>query len=71
MPDGSGEFFTPENLKKWAIDLANSCGGARVVKSPLHLDKANPVKANKLLEQFAVEYNNMVVSTNEESKEEE
>lgn len=71
MPNGSGGFFTPENLKEWAINLANACGGARVVKSPLHLDKANPVKANKLLEQFAVEYNNMVMSTNGENEEEE
>ena len=70
MPDGSGGFFTPENLKKWAIDLANSCGGAQVSKTRV-LVKPNPLKANKLLEQFAVEYNNMVVSTNGENKEEE
>ena len=69
MPDGSGGFFNPENLKKWAIDLANSCGGAQVSKTRV-LVKANPLKANKLLEQFAVEYNNMVVSTNEENEEE-
>lgn len=70
MPDGSGGFFTPQNLKKWAIDLANSCGGAQVSKTRV-LVKANPVKANKLLEQFAVEYNNMVASTSGENEEEE
>mgnify|MGYP001221002538 CR=1 FL=1 len=70
MPDGSGGFFTPENLKKWSIDLANSCGGARVIKSKV-LVKANPIKANALLEQFAVEYNKQVQNMNSEGKEEE
>lgn len=70
MPEGKGGFFTPENLKKWSIDLSNACGGARVIKSKV-LDKPNPAKANMLLEQFAVAYNEQLVITNDEGKEEE
>jgi hypothetical protein len=70
MAKGSGDFFTPENLKKWAIELSNACGGAKVIKSRI-LVKPSPIKANELLDKFAVAYNNAVTNANEESKEEE
>ena len=70
MPNGKEGFFTPENLKKWSMDLSNACGGAIVIKSKV-LRKPEPRVANMLLEEFVVAYNEQLVIMNEESKEEE
>jgi|DEB0MinimDraft_6_1074348.scaffolds.fasta_scaffold03611_11 hypothetical protein len=59
-------FSTPQELKQWAIELANACGGAKVYKSKI-LAKANPEQANKLLERFAVDYNDQVVQASKET----
>ena len=59
-------FSTPQELKQWAIELANACGGAKVYKSKI-LAKANPEQANKLLERFAVDYNDQVVQASQET----
>lgn len=70
MPNGKGEFFTPENLKKWSMDLSNACGGAIVIKSKV-LRKPEPRVANRLLEEFAVAYNEQLQIMDDENKEEE
>jgi len=70
MPNGKGGFFTPENLKKWSMDLSNACGGAMVIKSSV-LRKPQPRVANRLLEEFAVAYNEQLQIMDDEDKEEE
>ena len=50
-------FEEPKELKKWAINLANACGGQEVTQTSIKLNKHNVLKVDKLLEQFAVDYN--------------
>ena len=50
-------FSEPKELKKWAIALANACGGQEVSQSSIKLNKHNVAKVDSLLEQFAVDYN--------------
>ena len=50
-------FEEPKQLKKWAIDLANACGGQEVTQTSIKLNKHSVQKVDKLLEQFAVDYN--------------
>jgi len=58
MPGGKENIFKePRLLKKWAIDLANACGGQEVTQTSIKLNKHNVPKVDKLLEQFAVDYN--------------
>ena len=58
MPGGKENIFKePRLLKRWAIDLANACGGQEVTQTSIKLNKHNVPKVDKLLEQFAVDYN--------------
>ena len=58
MPGGKENIFKePRLLKRWAIDLANACGGQEVTQTSIKLNKHNIPKVDKLLEQFAVDYN--------------
>ena len=58
MPGGKENIFKePRLLKRWAIDLANACGGQEVTQTSIKLNKHNVPKVYKLLEQFAVDYN--------------
>ena len=50
-------FEEPKQLKKWAIDLANASGGQEVTQTSIKLNKHSVQKVDKLLEQFAVDYN--------------
>ena len=50
-------FKEQKELKKWAINLANACGGQEVTQTSIKLNKHNIPKVDKLLEQFAVDYN--------------
>ena len=50
-------FSEPKELKKWAIDLANACGGQEVTQKSIKLNKHSVAKVDKLLEQFAIDYN--------------
>ena len=70
-------FSEPKELKKWAIALANACGGQEVSQSSIKLNKHNVAKVDSLLEQFAVDYNfhmqimNEVRAEQDKNKEEE
>ncbi len=58
-------FEEPKQLKKWAIDLANACGGQEVTQTSIKLNKHSVQKVDKLLEQFAVDYNFYMQMMNE------
>jgi len=42
-------FESPKELKKWAIKLANACGGQRVEKT-LIMTKVNPQRVTELMD---------------------
>jgi len=41
-------FSEPKELKKWAIDLANACGGQEVTQTSIKLNKHSVAKVDKL-----------------------
>jgi|TARA_R110000796_G_scaffold215995_3_gene332060 hypothetical protein len=49
-------FREPKALKKWAIQLANACGGQEVSTSPL-LTTLNTNKIKDLLDVFVEDHN--------------
>jgi hypothetical protein len=64
-------FDEPKELKKWAIKLANACGGQRVEKT-LVMTKVNPQRVSELMDEFVNDHNeNTIKIANELEKEEE
>lgn len=66
-------FSEPKALKKWAISLANACGGQEVRTTPL-MTKVNPNKIATLMDKFVEDHNENVIKVAEEldkQKEEE
>lgn len=59
MPNDGINFRDPASIKNWAIQLANACGGSKIMFG--NIKKPNPTKANALLEQFAVAYNTQLI----------
>jgi hypothetical protein len=59
MPNDGIDFRDPASIKNWAIQLANACGGSKIMFG--NIKKPNPTKANALLEQFAVAYNTQLI----------
>lgn len=49
-------FDEPRELKKWAIKLANACGGQQVSTSPI-LTKLNTKRIGELLDEFVNDHN--------------
>tara|TARA_B100000965_G_C19507894_1_gene720575 strand:- start:100 stop:324 length:225 start_codon:yes stop_codon:yes gene_type:complete len=64
-------FSEPKELKKWAIALANACGGQEVSQSSIKLNRHNVVKVDELLQQFAVDYNFQMQVMNEVREEQD
>tara|TARA_Y100001938_G_scaffold113681_1_gene156080 strand:- start:1888 stop:2118 length:231 start_codon:yes stop_codon:yes gene_type:complete len=64
-------FSEPKELKKWAIDLANACGGQEVTQTSIKLNKHSVAKVDKLLEQFAIDYNFHMQMMNEVREEQD
>jgi|TARA_R100001443_G_scaffold116393_2_gene136687 hypothetical protein len=66
-------FSEPKALKKWAINLANACGGQEVQQTSIKLNKYDVHTIDKLIEQFVVDFNFNMQTMNEvrESLEEE
>jgi len=44
-------------MKKWAIAMANACGGQEVSWTSLKLNNHNPLKVQQLTTQFVEDYN--------------
>ena len=59
MPNDGINFRDPASIKNWAIELANACGGSKIMFG--NIKKPIPTKANALLEQFAVAYNTQLI----------
>lgn len=49
-------FKEPKELKKWAIKLANACGGQQVSTTPI-LTKLNTQRIGELLDEFVMYHN--------------
>jgi len=68
----SNIFSTPKELKTWAINLANACGGQKVEKSKI-LTRINMPRVNELLGQFEKDHTVMIINqqqTQEKGEEE-
>ena len=59
-------FSETKELKKWAINLANACGGQEVSQTSIKLNKHNIAKVDNLIEQFVVDFNFNMQQANEE-----
>ena len=60
-------FGEPNYLKKWAIQLANACGG-QTVERTLVIKETNVSKVDELIEQFVKDHNDMVIQIHEVEK---
>jgi hypothetical protein len=54
-------FTSQKEMKKWAVAMANACGGQEVSQTSLKLNKHRPDKVQKLTEQFVTDYNTMML----------
>jgi len=62
-------FESPKELKKWAIKLANACGGQRVEKT-LIMTKVNPQRVTELMDEFVESHNENTIQILNEMEEE-
>ena len=58
-------FSEPKVLKKWAINLANACGGQEVTQTSIKLNKYDVHKIDRLVEQFVIDFNFNMQTMNE------
>ncbi len=62
-------FDEPKELKKWAIKLANACGGQRVEKT-LVMTKVNPQRVSELMDEFVNDHNENTIKIAKQMEEE-
>jgi hypothetical protein len=62
-------FDEPKELKKWAIKLANACGGQRVEKT-LVMTKVNPQRVAELMDEFVKDHNENTIKIAKQMEEE-
>ncbi|MDC3399507.1 hypothetical protein OAY22_03035 [Acidimicrobiia bacterium] len=62
-------FNEPKELKKWAIKLANACGGQRVEKT-LVMTKVNPQRIIELMDEFVKDHNENTIKIAKQMEEE-
>ena len=53
-------FTSQKEMKKWAIAMANACGGQEVSQTSIKLNKTNPKKVEDLTTKFVTDYNEMM-----------
>ena len=53
-------FTSQKEMKKWAIAMANACGGQEVSQTSIKLNKTNPKKVEDLTIKFVTDYNDMM-----------
>tara|TARA_R100000742_G_C4268218_1_gene86560 strand:+ start:104 stop:310 length:207 start_codon:yes stop_codon:yes gene_type:complete len=56
-------FIERKEMKKWAVAMANACGGQEVSQTSIKLSKINPKKVQELTEKFVNDYNEMMYSS--------
>tara|TARA_B100001939_G_scaffold57225_2_gene46392 strand:+ start:62 stop:271 length:210 start_codon:yes stop_codon:yes gene_type:complete len=64
-------FTSQKELKKWAIAMANACGGQEVSQTSIKLNKPNAKKIESLTKQFVENYNEMMMTAIELASKEE
>lgn len=64
-------FTSQKDLKKWAIAMANACGGQEVSQTSIKLNKPNAKKIESLTKQFVENYNEMMMTAIELANKEE
>ena len=64
-------FTSQKDLKKWAIAMANACGGQEVSQTSIKLNKSNAKKIETLTKQFVENYNEMMMTAIELASKEE
>lgn len=69
MPDNKNIFSEPKLLQKWAIQLANACGGMQVEKTMI-IKKTNPEKIAALMDKFVLDHNENTIALLEKMEEE-
>jgi len=62
-------FNEPKELKRWAIKLANACGGQRVEKT-LVMTKVNPQRITELMDEFVKDHNENTIKIAKQMEEE-
>tara|TARA_Y100000389_G_scaffold3186_1_gene3102 strand:+ start:349 stop:549 length:201 start_codon:yes stop_codon:yes gene_type:complete len=62
-------FDEPKELKKWAIKLANACGGQRVEKT-LVMTKINAQRVSELMDEFVNDHNENTIKIAKQMEEE-
>ena len=50
-------FTSQKEMKKWAVAMANACGGQEVSQTSIKLNKLNPKKVEDLTTKFITDYN--------------
>ena len=58
-------FSEPKELKKWAIKLANACGGQKVEKT-LVMTSINPQRITELMDEFVQDHNENTIKLAQE-----
>jgi len=53
-------FTSQKEMKKWAVAMANACGGQEVSQTSIKLNKTNPKKVQDLTTKFITDYNEMM-----------
>jgi hypothetical protein len=66
---GMSIFSEPKQLKKWAIQLANACGGQTVEKT-LIVKPLDMKKLNSLLDEFVISFDETIKSRDANAEEE-
>jgi len=64
-------FTSQKEMKKWAIAMANACGGQEVSQTSIKLNKPNAKKIETLTKQFVENYNEMMMTAIELASKEE
>ena len=63
-------FEDKKEMKKWAVAMANACGGMRA-ELTMQMSKADPNKVTQLTQQFVSDYNTKMIEAWEEHKKRE
>lgn len=63
-------FEDKKEMKKWAVAMANACGGMRA-ELTLQMSKPDPEKVTELTQQFVSDYNVKMIEALEEHKKRE
>jgi hypothetical protein len=56
-------FTSQKEMKKWAVAMANACGGQEVSQTSIKLNNINPIKVASLTEKFVTDYNEMMYTS--------